>query len=69
MREFYAQRDWRTDPARALARVQQALSSQGGPADAAARLRSLAAFSVLARPPAISSGSGGPFADRGTPSR
>jgi CHAT domain-containing protein len=62
MREFYAQRDWRADPARALARVQQALFAQ----DAATKLRSWAAFSVLARPPAIPSGSGSP-AGRGTP--
>ena len=47
MRGFYAQRDWRTDPARALARVQQALAATPGSAPL------WAAFSVLGRPPEV----------------
>lgn len=54
MRDFYAQPDWRTDPARALARVQQALDARAATSpDEATRPRSWAAFSVLHRPPAI----------------
>ena len=54
MREFYAQPDWRTDPARALARVQQALDARAATSsDEAANPRSWAAFSVLARPPEV----------------
>jgi tetratricopeptide (TPR) repeat protein len=54
MRELYAQHDWRTDPARALARVQQALAARGATAhDVATQARSWAAFSVLGRPPAV----------------
>jgi len=54
MRNFYAQRDWRTDPARALARVQQALAARGVIAhDVATQARSWAAFSVLVRPPVV----------------
>jgi tetratricopeptide (TPR) repeat protein len=44
MRGFYAQADWQSDPARALARVQSALAGHG---DAAL----WAAFSVMVRPP------------------
>ncbi len=54
MREFYAQPDWRTDPARALANVQRALDARAATSgDEAARPRSWAAFSVLARPPEV----------------
>jgi len=57
MRGFYAQHDWRTDPARALARVQLALAAKdatpGASSDEAAKPRSWAAFSVLGRPPAV----------------
>jgi len=52
MRGFYAQPDWRDDPARALARVQQALDARAVTSDEeATKARSWAAFSVLARPP------------------
>jgi CHAT domain-containing protein len=50
MRAFYAQPDWRADPERALARVQQALAARGDGSDEA-RPASWAAFSVLRRPP------------------
>jgi hypothetical protein len=54
MRDFYAQRDWRTEPARALARVQQALAARGVTShDVATQARSWAAFSVLGRPPVV----------------
>jgi tetratricopeptide (TPR) repeat protein len=54
MRAFYAQSDWRTDPARALARVQQALDAQAVTSrDEATKPRSWAAFSVLGRPPEV----------------
>jgi tetratricopeptide (TPR) repeat protein len=54
MRIFYAQRDWRTDPARALARVQQALAARGVTAGDPSTQASLwAAFAVLARPPVV----------------
>lgn len=54
MRDFYAQQDWRTDPARALARVQQARAARGATAnDVSTQARSWAAFSVLARPPVV----------------
>ena len=54
MRDFYAQQDWRTDPARALARVQQARAVRGATAgDVSTQARSWAAFSVLARPPVV----------------
>jgi tetratricopeptide (TPR) repeat protein len=59
MRDFYAQPDWREDPARALARVQQALDARARSAGAAlaggdaAEPRRWAAFSVLRRPPVI----------------
>jgi len=57
MRGFYGQPDWRTDPARALARVQQALAAQadtpGAPSDEASKPQSWPAFSVLVRPPVI----------------
>jgi CHAT domain-containing protein len=53
-RELYAQSDWRTDPARALARVQQALDARSpGFADEVMKARFWAAFSVLRRPPFI----------------
>jgi len=51
MRGFYAQPDWRADPARALARVQQALDTQTTSSDDVTRLRAWAAFSVFGRPP------------------
>jgi CHAT domain-containing protein len=54
MRDFYAQPDWRTDPARALARVQQALDARAtASSDAATQARTWAAFSVLGRPPVV----------------
>jgi len=54
MRGFYAQRDWRTDPARALASVQQTLGAREiASDDDAVNARSWAAFFVLGRPPAI----------------
>ena len=49
MKAFYAQPDWATEPAGALARAQQALEASASPADAP----TWAAFSVLGRPPAI----------------
>lgn len=52
MRRFYAQPDWRADPARALGRVQQALDAGAATSsDAVTKPRSWAAFSVLGRPP------------------
>lgn len=55
MRDFYAQPDWRTDPPRALARVQQALDARAATSsDGATKARSWAAFSVLGRPPTVS---------------
>jgi CHAT domain-containing protein len=54
MRDFYAQSDWHTDPARALARVQQALDARAATSsDEATKPRSWAAFSVLGRPPEV----------------
>jgi tetratricopeptide (TPR) repeat protein len=54
MRAFYAQADWRTDPARALARVQRAFEARAATSnDEATKVKSWAAFSVLRRPPAI----------------
>jgi hypothetical protein len=54
IREFYAQSDWRTDPARALARVQQALDARAtGSTEEVTRPRLWAAFSVLRRPPVV----------------
>jgi len=54
MRDFYAQRDWRADPGRALARVQQALDARAaGSDDEATKARTWAAFSALARPPVV----------------
>jgi tetratricopeptide (TPR) repeat protein len=54
MHEFYGQPDWRTDPARALARVQQLFAVRAATStDEAAKPRSWAAFSVLGRPPAV----------------
>jgi tetratricopeptide (TPR) repeat protein len=54
MRAFYADPDWRSEPERALARVQQAFAA-GTPADRddPAQPQSWAAFSVLRRPPVI----------------
>jgi len=54
MRDFYAQSDWRTDSARALARVQQALDARAATSNGeATKARSWAAFSVLGRPPEV----------------
>ncbi|HWO18791.1 MAG TPA: CHAT domain-containing protein [Kofleriaceae bacterium] len=54
MHGFYAQPDWRADPARALARVQRALDMRAAtPLDPAAAPRVWAAFSVLGRPPVV----------------
>jgi CHAT domain-containing protein len=54
MRDFYAQPDWRSDPARALARVQRALDARAATSgDEASKPRAWAAFSVLHRPPVI----------------
>ncbi len=57
IRDFYAQSDWRTDPARALARVQQAFAAQahttGASSDEASKPQFWAAFSVLGRPPVV----------------
>jgi tetratricopeptide (TPR) repeat protein len=54
MLRFYAQSDWQTDPARALARVQQALDAQTATSnEEATNPRSWAAFSVLVRPPFV----------------
>lgn len=50
MQRFYAQPDWQTDPARAFARVQQALAAQY---DADKASSSWAAFCVLERPPEV----------------
>ncbi len=58
LRAFYAQPDWRTEPARALARVQRELDTRVID-DAAApetNPQNWAAFSVLLRPPSISCG-------------
>lgn len=52
MRGFYAQPDWRKDPARALARVQVAESKRPAPADPTIKAP-WAAFSVLGRPPMV----------------
>lgn len=54
IRDFYAQPDWRAEPARALARVQLALARRAPtPGVTATDLRTWAAFSILARPPSI----------------
>jgi CHAT domain-containing protein len=56
MRAFYAQPDWRADPARALARVQQDLDARAADSsEEATRPRSWAPFFVLRRPPTVSS--------------
>jgi tetratricopeptide (TPR) repeat protein len=61
MVSLYAQPDWRTDPARALARVQQALDARSATSpDEASQPRAWAAFSVLARPPVIDPTGEGP---------
>lgn len=55
MRGFYAQGDWNTEPARALARVQAAMdekNTEGG----ATKARDWAAFLALRRPPAVAGG-------------
>jgi len=52
MLTFYAQPDWRSDPARALARIQHAQDAQASSGDDALK-QSWAAFSVLARPPEV----------------
>jgi CHAT domain-containing protein len=57
MSAFYAQRDWQTDPARALARVQQKLDNPAATADDPAAA-SWAAFSVLGRPPVVTATAG-----------
>lgn len=53
MRDFYAQPDWRTDPARALARVQMLAAGAAASSSATTQVGAWAAFSVLGRPPAI----------------
>jgi CHAT domain-containing protein len=54
MTDFYAQPDWRADPARALARAQTAADAKGGASTgSASRAGSWAAFSVLGRPPFV----------------
>jgi len=53
MTAFYAQPDWRTDPARALARVQQDLATGDRSNPEASKPAVWAAFFVLARPPEI----------------
>lgn len=53
---FYAQHDWATHPARALAHAQVALAGEAG---GAVPWSTWAAFGALARPPVISRGSGG----------
>ncbi|HWU89122.1 MAG TPA: CHAT domain-containing protein, partial [Kofleriaceae bacterium] len=54
VRDFYAQPDWRTDPERALARIQLALAARRGSLDdPSTNPRTWAAFSVLRRPPVI----------------
>jgi tetratricopeptide (TPR) repeat protein len=58
MLDFYAERDWRTDPARALARVQQAHAPRSSHDDPTTR--AWAAFSVLGRPPVVATASAGP---------
>jgi tetratricopeptide (TPR) repeat protein len=52
IRELYAQPDWRTDPARALARVQSTRDTRDSKVgDDETSPRAWAAFSVLGRPP------------------
>jgi tetratricopeptide (TPR) repeat protein len=52
MQRFYREADWRTDPARALARVQRVLAEQSATSsDAVTKAGLWAAFSALARPP------------------
>jgi serine/threonine protein kinase len=54
MTDFYAQPDWRTDPARALARVQVALDAKSGASiDDASSAGSWAAFGALGRLPVV----------------
>jgi tetratricopeptide (TPR) repeat protein len=54
MTDFYAQPDWRADPARALARAQTAADAKGDTSTgSASRAGSWAAFSVLGRPPFV----------------
>jgi len=52
IRDFYAQPDWRTDPAHALASVQLSLDArEATSSDEVTQARSWAAFSVFGRPP------------------
>jgi CHAT domain-containing protein len=52
MQMFYAQPDWRSDPARALARVQQTLDTRASTSgDEVTKASSWAGFVVLGRPP------------------
>lgn len=53
MRRFYAQPNWRTDPARALGQVQNVLDTEAVSKTAAHNPASWAAFTVLGRPPTI----------------
>ena len=54
IRGFYAQPDWRSDPARALARVQQVLAAEDAVSPSSATAPQLwAAFLVLRRPPVV----------------
>ncbi len=51
--QFYAQPDWRSDPPRALARVQSAAAARAATSDSATAAQAWAAFSVLGRAPEI----------------
>jgi serine/threonine protein kinase len=53
MTKFYAQPDWRTDPARALARVQAAMDAKSGASTNDANVGSWAGFGALGRPPLV----------------
>jgi tetratricopeptide (TPR) repeat protein len=54
VREFYAQPDWRADPARALGRVQVALDAKVATSDAeVVKAQTWAAFTVLGRSPVV----------------
>jgi tetratricopeptide (TPR) repeat protein len=54
IRGFYEQPDWRTDPARALARVQQVLAAEHAVSPSKATAPELwAGFQVLRRPPVV----------------
>jgi CHAT domain-containing protein len=54
MAAFYAQRDWREDPAHALAQTQLAMVADMGKTTTARTAMAWAAFSILYRPPVIS---------------